>query len=182
MEFEVGRKTLDAEGKENREGQEAKETLPMSNTANTSLPLTPAPISKLQTPNSQLHTPNGTRKSPDVKRQTAASKLSAPNSKPPTRFYEDVLDENFNAYFAAARGNDSIDDEIALVKVKIKFILAEEPDNHQLFFQAVELLAKLVKAKYGTHKKDDKKLGDAIQSIIRDIGVPLDVAALNKKL
>jgi hypothetical protein len=143
-----------------------------------------APDSKLRPPNSQLSFgfEDDGKQGKRSGRKTLHSKLRTPNSQLPLEFYQEVLDEEHSADFAVARGDDSLEDEIALLRVKIKIIWEKEPGEHKLFLEALDILAKLVKAKYSTHKKEDKGLGEAIQNIIRDIGVPLGVAALNKKL
>jgi hypothetical protein len=121
-------------------------------------------------------------KPPDSSLQTPDSKLVTGNSKLPEQFYEKVLDDAEKIDFATVLGNDTVDDEIALLKVKIKAVVEKDPENIQLIMQATNMLAKLVKIKYSMNKKEEKSLGEAIKNIIRDIGVPLGVAALNKKL
>jgi hypothetical protein len=85
-----------------------------------------------------------------------------------------VLDEAEKVDFAAAWGNDTIDDEIALLKVKIKAIVEKDPENIQLIMQATDLLAKLVKTRYNITKKQEKSLGEAFRNAIRDIVIPLE--------
>ncbi len=112
----------------------------------------------------------------------AAAELQTPHSQPQTNFYEKVLDEAEKIDFAAAWGKDSIDDEIALLRVKIKEIIQNNPDNIRLLLQATNMLTKLMKARYNMNKGQKKSLGEAVRKVITEIGVPLGVAALNKKL
>ena len=106
--------------------------------------------------------------------------LSLKNKK--SGFYAKVLDEAEQMDFETAGGVDGIDDEIALLRVKIKSIVEKDPENIKLIMAATNMLAKLVKTRYSMNKKQEKNLGEAIKNIIQDIGVPLGVAVINKKL
>lgn len=97
-------------------------------------------------------------------------------------FYAKVLAEAEKLDFEAAAGIDGIDDEIAIFRLKIRSILAREPNNIKLLMAATGMLTKLVKARYSMNQKQEKSLGEAIKNIIKDIGVPLGVAVINKKL
>jgi hypothetical protein len=97
-------------------------------------------------------------------------------------FYAKVLEEAEALDFEAAAGTEGLDDEITLLRVKIKSLLKKEPENVKLLTAATNMLAKLVKARYDMNKKQEKNLGEAIKNIIKDIGVPLGVTVLNRKL
>ena len=97
-------------------------------------------------------------------------------------FYTRVLDEAQAMDFETAAGADGLDDEITLLRVKIKELIEKEPENVQLLMAATNILAKLVKTRYSMNKKQEKNLGQAIKNIIKDIGVPLGVTVLGKKL
>ena len=90
-------------------------------------------------------------------------------------FYSKVLDEAEQLDLELATGVEGIDDEIALLRVKIKSILAHDPDNVKLIMQATNALARLVKTKYNISKKDKKGLKEAIANVLRDIAFPLGI-------
>lgn len=98
------------------------------------------------------------------------------------QFYSKVLDEAEALDFAVALGDDSLDDEIALLKTKIKTLVEKDPDNLELLLQATNMLAKLMKTRYSITREQKKGLKDALQNVIRDIAVPLGVAVISKKL
>jgi hypothetical protein len=103
----------------------------------------------------------------------------------PTRksgFYAKVLDDAEKMDFEAAGGVEGIDEEIAIMRLKIKAILKRDPNNIKLIMAATSMLSKLIKTRYAINKKEEKSLGEAIKNIIRDIGIPLGVAVINKKL
>ena len=90
-------------------------------------------------------------------------------------FYSKVLDEAERLDFELATGVDGIDDEIALLRVKIKSVLAHDQDNIKLIMQATNALARLVRVKYNISKKDKKGLKEAISNVLRDIALPLGI-------
>jgi len=98
-------------------------------------------------------------------------------------FYSKVLDEVEQLDFELATGVEGIDDEIALLRVKIKSILTHDSDNVRLIMQVTNALARLVRVKYNISKEDKKGLKEAIGNVLRDIALPLGIgigATLNK--
>ena len=98
-------------------------------------------------------------------------------------FYSKVLDEAEQLDFELATGVEGIDDEIALLRVKIKSILENDPENIKLITQATDALARLVRTRYNISKADKKGLKEAIGSVLRDVALPLGIgigATLNK--
>jgi hypothetical protein len=90
-------------------------------------------------------------------------------------FYSKVLDEAEQLDLELASGVEGIDDEIALLRVKIKSILEKDPENIRLIMQATNTLARLVRTKYNISKKDKKGLKEAIGNVLRDIALPLGI-------
>ena len=98
-------------------------------------------------------------------------------------FYSKVLDEAGQLDLELATGVEGIDDEIALLRVKIKSILEKDPENIKLIMQATNTLARLVIVKYNISKEDKKGLKEAMGNVLRDIALPLGIgigAAINK--
>ena len=98
-------------------------------------------------------------------------------------FYSKVLDEAEQIDLEAASGVDGIDDEIALLRVKIKSVLEKDPENIRLIMQATNTLAGLVKARYKITREQRQGLKEAIGNVLRDVAVPLGIgigAALEK--
>ena len=90
-------------------------------------------------------------------------------------FYSRVLDETEQADFEQATGIEGIDDEIALLRTKLKSLIAYEPQNINLIMQAINTLARLVRTRYNIGKEDKSGLRDAIGNVLKDIALPLGI-------
>ncbi|HJX11969.1 MAG TPA: hypothetical protein VJ377_00415 [Dehalococcoidales bacterium] len=100
-------------------------------------------------------------------------------------FYSRVLDESEQLDFAQATCVEGIDDEIALLRVKIKSLVAHDPDNIDLIMKAINTLARMVSTKYNLSKKDKKGLKEAIGTVLRDVALPLGIsigATIDKRI
>ncbi len=100
-------------------------------------------------------------------------------------FYSKVLDEAEQLDVELAQGVEGIDDEIALLRVKIKSILMNDPENIRLIMEATNTLARLIRTRYNTTKDQNKGLKEAIGNVLKDIVLPLGIgvglgATINK--
>ena len=90
-------------------------------------------------------------------------------------FYSRVLDEAEKLDFELASGVNGIDDEIALLRVKIKSILGDEPKNLKLIVDATNALERLIRTRYKISKEQRKGLKEAIGNVLRDVALPLGI-------
>lgn len=88
-------------------------------------------------------------------------------------FYSKVLDEAEQLDFELAAGVEGFDDEIALLRVKIKSLLENDPENIKLLMDVTNTLVRLVKTKYNISKEQKKGLKEAIENVFKDIAIPL---------
>ena len=86
-----------------------------------------------------------------------------------------VLDEAEKLDFELAAGVNGIDDEIALLRVKIKSILGDEPKNVRLLVEATNALERLIKTRYRITREQRKGLKEAIGNVLKDIAIPLGI-------
>ncbi len=91
-------------------------------------------------------------------------------------FYSRALDEAEILDMEAAADVNGIDDEIALLRVKIKSVLERDPENIKLIMQATNALAGLVKARYNITAQQRKGLREAIGNVLRDVALPLGIS------
>lgn len=108
----------------------------------------------------------------------ARSKRGAPKGNQGARkqgFYAKVLDEAEQLDFELAAGVEGIDDEIALLRVKIKSLLENDPENIQLIIQITNALERLVKTRYNISKEQRQGLKEAIENVLKEIAIPLGI-------
>ena len=90
-------------------------------------------------------------------------------------FYSRVLDDVEQIDFELASDVYGIDDEIALLRVKIKSLVKHDPESVQLMTKATNALARLVMTRYNITGGEKKKLKEAIGNVLREVAVPLGI-------
>ena len=90
-------------------------------------------------------------------------------------FYSKVLDEAERLDFDLISGVNGIDDEIALLRVKIKSVLEHDPENVRLIMEATNTLARLVKTRYNITREQKKGLKEAIGNVLKEVAIPLGI-------
>ncbi len=90
-------------------------------------------------------------------------------------FYSKVLDKAEQLDFQLATGVEGIDDEIALLRVKIKSLLERDPENIKLIMRATNALERLITTRYKITKEQRKGLKEAIANVLRDVALPLGI-------
>jgi hypothetical protein len=88
-------------------------------------------------------------------------------------FYSRVLDAEERCDFEEAVEVEGLDQEIAMLRVKIKSLLRRDPDNMKLITQATRALARLLAARYKIDSKDKQKLFDAVAGVLKGAALPL---------
>lgn len=85
-------------------------------------------------------------------------------------FYASALSEAEQALLPEARKLEGIDEEIALLRVRLSRVLTEEPENTKLLLEGVRLLVGAVAAKYRLSKKAEGDLYQSVLGVLRGIG------------
>lgn len=75
---------------------------------------------------------------------------------------------------------EGLDDEIAMLRVRIKSVLRHDPNNMKLITQATNALAKLVSTRYNISKDDKNGLREAINNVLNDVALPLGIGFIGK--
>jgi len=111
--------------------------------------------------------------------ETNNKKRGAPKGNQNARkhgFYSKVLDETEQRNFDRATRIEGIDEEIALLRVKIISLLERDPENLKLIMQATNTLARLVRTRFNIGKEDRKGLKEAISTVLKDVALPLGIS------
>ena len=106
------------------------------------------------------------------------STIKGKGKKSKRSFYAKALDEAEGLDFELAQDVDGIDDEIALLRLKIKSLLERDHDNIKLIMEATDALSRLVMARYKMGSAHKKALVNAIGGVLKDLAVPLGIKYL----
>ncbi len=96
----------------------------------------------------------------------AANVARRPGRRIARRFYERALTEAERADFRAALEIDDIDEEIALLRVRLLEAVRERPDDLQLMLQGIQLLARAVATRYRLSKKSEEDLSETLANVL----------------
>ena len=95
-------------------------------------------------------------------------------------FYSQVLDEADKLQLEQARGIEGIDEEIAILRVKLRQLIDKAPDRLDLHLEAANTIARLVRTRYSISKEQKKSLKEAITNVLTEIALPLGLKTLIK--
>jgi hypothetical protein len=90
-------------------------------------------------------------------------------------FYGWALNEAQKLELEEASHIEGIDEEIALLRLKFRELLEEQPERIDLHFEAANIIARLVKTRYQITREQKKSLKEAIQKVLTEVAVPLGV-------
>jgi hypothetical protein len=88
-------------------------------------------------------------------------------------FYEEALSEAERENLPEARLMEGLDEEIAVMRVRLKRALEEHPQDVKLIAKGLDLLVKAVAARYRLSPKARKDLSDSIAGVVEGIGAAL---------
>jgi hypothetical protein len=87
-------------------------------------------------------------------------------------YYSKVLDEDERKYYRQAAQFDGLDGEIVLLRVKLKSLIAHDPQNLKLISIAANSLTRMVMTKYNIKKTDTIDFEAGMRNALRDITLP----------
>ena len=111
-------------------------------------------------------------------RQSEHDKPGGKGNKSKQSFYSKALDEAEGLDFELAQDVEGIDDEIALLRLKIKSLLENDPENIKLITEATDALSRLVMTRYKMGSAHKKALASAIGGVLKDLAIPLGIKYL----
>ena len=87
------------------------------------------------------------------------------------RFYETALSVAERADFPSALKVTGLDEEIAVLRLRLRSALRERPEDLALLFKGVELLVKVVAAHYRLPRQSAEEFQAAIERVLASMGV-----------
>lgn len=85
-------------------------------------------------------------------------------------FYNDSLDEAEQLDLERAEGIEGLDDEIAVMRVRLKRAVEERPEDLQLLVKGLDILVRAVGARYRLSPKSKKDLTENLTAVLNSLG------------
>ncbi len=104
-----------------------------------------------------------------TKRSTSKLKI------PRLSFYSRALDEAEKLELEEAQDIEGLDEEIAILRVKLKSLLEKAPEDVKLQLEAAKTLAQLVRLRYQLTPQARDNLADAISEVLKEVGGSLGI-------
>jgi len=95
-------------------------------------------------------------------------------------FYAPALGETRSLMLEEAVGVEGLDQEIALLRLKLRDLIHDYPDKIELHLRTANAIADMVKISYSISKDQKKSLREAITRVLTELAIPLGVKALIK--
>ena len=93
-------------------------------------------------------------------------------------FYSRSLDEAERLEMEEAGYVEGIDQEIALLRIKLRELVESHPDRIDLHLEAANTIARLVRTRYQISKEQKKSLKEAIAKVLTEVAVPLGIGVV----
>jgi len=93
-------------------------------------------------------------------------------------FYSKALDAAEKLELEEARGIEGIDEEIAILRVKLRELMVANPEKFEIHLKIVNAIARLVTARYNVTKEQKKSLKEAVTKVLTEIAVPLGIKSI----
>ena len=88
----------------------------------------------------------------------------------PKGFYAAALNEAEAELLAAAREVAGLDEEIALLRLRLRRLVEEHPEQTDLLFKGVGLLVRAVAARYRLSEEAEENLFQSLEAVVRSVG------------
>jgi len=97
-------------------------------------------------------------------------------------FYSRALTEAEKVELDEATYVEGLDQEIALLRVKLRELAENHPDRIDLHLEAANTIARLVRTRYQITGEQKRSLKDAIAKVLTEVAVPLGITIATKAL
>jgi hypothetical protein len=85
-------------------------------------------------------------------------------------FYREALDEAERLELERAGEIEGLDDEIALLRLRLRRAIEEHPEDMQLFVKGLEILVRAVGTRYRLSAKARRDLADNLAATLNSLG------------
>ena len=108
-------------------------------------------------------------------KETSKRKGGAPRGNQNARkhgCYSKVLSEAERLDFRLLSEVDGVDEEITLLRVKLKRVVQQSPDNLKLIMRLVNSLGRLVRMKHMIRQDKRESIEEGVRAVLRGTGLP----------
>lgn len=105
-------------------------------------------------------------------------KGSASKGAPEAGFYEQALSEAERLRIPRARQMEGLEEEIALLRVRLLRLAQEHPEQFELLLKGVALLVRAVATKYRLSPQSQEDLSRSLAGVITSIGTQLGLGEM----
>ncbi len=106
----------------------------------------------------------------DAKPKRGRAARPASRSKLAREFYASALDAAERIDLDAASEVEGLDEEIALLRMKLREALGKRPDDLALMLRGIDLLVKAVSARYRLSPESGETLGEKMAAVVQSLG------------
>ena len=105
-----------------------------------------------------------------------------PNPQAPTQdpLYASKMSRADKKKLADAKSVRGLDDEIALLRLKLNKLVDDDPDNIPLIFKGADLIVRAVGAKARVAKDSPDDAADGIATLIKDVALELGMNVIHE--
>jgi hypothetical protein len=93
-------------------------------------------------------------------------------------FYTQILSAAEQRDMSKAEGISGIDEEVDLLRVKIKEAIEKDPENVKLLMEATKTLAGLLKDKYHINRSQQSGFKAGLEKVIKEVATSSAVSAV----
>lgn len=93
-------------------------------------------------------------------------------------FYSRSLDEAERLEMEEAIYVEGVDQEIALLRIKLRELIESQPERIDLHLEAANTIARLIRTRYQISKEQKKSLKEAIAKVLAEVAVPLGIGVV----
>ena len=97
----------------------------------------------------------------------------------PQEFYARALTKAERLRLSKAREVEGLDQEIALLRLRLQQLVEKHPDKVELLFKGVNLLLRAVTAKYRLSPKAHDDLAKSIYGVLENVGGAMGLEGFN---
>ncbi len=84
------------------------------------------------------------------------------------RFYASALSEAERADLSIALKVDGVEEEIALLRLRLRQALVQRPDDLPLMFKGIDLLSRALARRYHLSKQDAGEISESIRGVLTE--------------